>query len=393
MSGGLRSYEVARRLVLAGHEIELITSWRESVNKNEWFSTVENGINVHWLPNLYSNKMNFLRRSISFLRFSYKSALKAYSIKNADIIFATSTPLTIAIPALIVSKLRRIPMVFEVRDLWPSVPIAMGILKNSLIIYFAKLLEIITYKHSSHIIVLAPGMKKKILSLGIKSHKVSVIPNGCDFELVQEIKKNTQLNIRDKFKWLGKRKLILFAGTLGRANGVIFLVDIAKEMIKIDSNIRFVIIGDGHDKDKIKNRAESLNILNKNLFMFDAMSKKDVFNWILISDITTAFFSGPKILWEDAVQNKFFDSLVAGRPVACNFKGFQSKLSLKENFGIILDPFSASKSAKDLFKILHNPIWLKKANINAFRLAKGRFNFDKLAHDIEVILNSYTLKV
>ena len=113
MSGGTRSYEMAKRLVLKGHDVHMITSLREPTQNRSWFTSNIDGIKVHWLPVKYTNKMSFQRRIKSFFQFAIKSSLKAASIK-ADIIFATSTPLTIALPAVYASKKQNIPLVFEV---------------------------------------------------------------------------------------------------------------------------------------------------------------------------------------------------------------------------------------------------------------------------------------
>ena len=129
MSGGTRSYEFARRLVSMGHQVNMITSWRDPDGRNSWFSTNEDGINVHWLPVPYSNSMSYSQRLFSFFRFAILSARKAASLP-ADVVFATSTPLTIVLPAFYASRCQSVPMVFEVRDLWPELPIAMGALRN-----------------------------------------------------------------------------------------------------------------------------------------------------------------------------------------------------------------------------------------------------------------------
>src|SRR5699024_5606020 len=97
MAGGTRSYEMARRLVAWGHEVHMVTSWREPTDKHGWFTSVEAGIQVHWLPLPYGNYMGYRERIQAFLLFAWKAARKAASIP-ADVIFATSTPLTIAIP-------------------------------------------------------------------------------------------------------------------------------------------------------------------------------------------------------------------------------------------------------------------------------------------------------
>lgn len=158
MSGGTRSYEMAKRMVKAGHEVHMVTSWTEKTNHTDWFSEEIEGIHVHWYPNQYSNSMSFKERTKVFMRFAYAATTKAASFKDANIIFATSTPLTIAIPAVSASKLLKIPMVFEVRDLWPEIPIAIGALNNPLLKFLAKRLEKLAYTNSSAVVALSPGV-------------------------------------------------------------------------------------------------------------------------------------------------------------------------------------------------------------------------------------------
>ena len=163
MSGGTRSYEMARRLASAGHEVEIITSCRDSNSTTGWHTTLEQGVTVHWYPVPYSNTMGFFRRIKAFIQFAIVSSRKAASIKT-DVIFATSTPLTIVLPGLYAKWRQKVPMVFEVRDMWPAVPIAMGILTNPILVKIAKWLEKLAYHQSQHIVALAPGMRNDIIS-------------------------------------------------------------------------------------------------------------------------------------------------------------------------------------------------------------------------------------
>ena len=137
-NGGTRSYELARRLVRSGHTVTVITSSaflpKNWSLPNMWNYRELEGIRLIILKLPYSNKMSFFRRIGAFLRFSFYSTVKAFKVK-VDLIFATSTPLTIAIPAVLASKKSGAPLVFEVRDLWPELPIAVGALKSPVIIW------------------------------------------------------------------------------------------------------------------------------------------------------------------------------------------------------------------------------------------------------------------
>src|SRR6056297_1317779 len=113
MSGGTRSFEMAKRLVSRGHEVNMITSWRTDHQYHDWFTTCDAGICTHWLPVPYSNEMSYRRRVVAFLTFAMRATKKAASLP-ADVIFATSTPLTICLPGAYASWKQAIPMVFEV---------------------------------------------------------------------------------------------------------------------------------------------------------------------------------------------------------------------------------------------------------------------------------------
>lgn len=385
MPGSTRSFEMARRLVAAGHEVNLITSRREVVSSRAWEMTEESGINVHWYPVPYSNQLGFLARLYAFLRFAVAAALKAVSFK-ADVVFATSTPLTIVLPALFAARRLKVPFVFEVRDMWPAVPIAMGYLNNTFLRVGALWLERMAYRNSSHIVALAPGMAQDIISTGVSPDKLSVIPNGCDVDIFGIDLSVHAAALRDAHPWLNQRKLVLFAGTLGRANGVGLLVRVAAAMSKVDPEVCFVVIGDGAERSLVAEEARAFGLLGSSFHMLPAMPKTELAVWIAACDFTVGLFAGPRVLWKDAVQNKFFDSLAAGKPVACNFIGFQSELAVEHAVGIIVSPDNPELAAQQLFDKLNDDMWCRAAADNARYLAREEFNRDRLAAQLESVL-------
>ncbi len=182
MSGSTRSFEIGRRLAAAGHQVDIVTSWQEPTSQTGWFTTDVAGMRVHWLPVRYSNHMSYLARMAAFFKFAIRAAGRARRIPG-DVVFATSTPLTIAIPAVYTARRRGIPMVFEVRDLWPELPIAVGALQNPLLRGAARVLERWSYRNSAAIIALSPGMAEGIVRTGYLREKVAVVPNASDLEL------------------------------------------------------------------------------------------------------------------------------------------------------------------------------------------------------------------
>ena len=175
MNGGIRSYEFAKRLAGSGHQVVVITSDKEN-EFSGWKVEAIDGFEVHWVSAKYDNSFGFVKRLWAFFKFLVFASIRICQIKS-DKLFATSTPLTIAVPALIYKLVKRKPYVFEVRDVWPEVPIALGVIKNKLLIKFTYALEKLAYKHAEHIIALSPDMQRSVLQRSA-STAVSVIPNA-----------------------------------------------------------------------------------------------------------------------------------------------------------------------------------------------------------------------
>jgi len=384
MMGGSRSFEMARRLVAAGHEVHMVTSDQATESaRRGWRQSVEAGIHVHWTAIPYDNSMGYGKRILAFFEFAWRAARKATTL-HGDIVFATSTPLTIAIPAVYASRRCRIPMVFEVRDLWPAVPIAIGAIKNPFAILAARWLERFAYRNATRVVALAPGMRDEIVATGYPADKVSVIPNGCDLDVFSE--RNLASQIRERHMWLGDRRLIVFTGTFGLVNGMDYLVNLAAALDRLDPETRIAAIGTGREFQRTRTFAREKGVLDRNLFLLGQMPKIKAAAWVLAADMTLALFTGPEIVWRDAVQNKFFDSLAAGKPVVNNFPGWQSLLAKEAGAGLIVSATDIDAAAADIVRALRDSRWMEGARTAALSLARNQFDRDLLAADLICVL-------
>lgn len=384
MSGGTRSYEMAKRLIALGHDVCIITSCRDKgVATKKWFVTNESGIKVYWYPIPYSNKMGFYARIVAFLTYVFAATFLALKIK-ADVLLATSTPLTIAIPAIFVSKLKRLPMIFEVRDLWPEVPIALGILKNPVLVVLSKLLEKLAYYFADEVIALAPGMKEAILKIN-KQSSVAVIPNGCDFDLF-DVPIDSKL-LDEKFAWLKGKKVVMYPGTIGRVNNVEYLVPIARAMLEISPNIVFVVVGDGIMADLVRKDAIEHGVLNRNFFLIGEVTKAEIVEWFKISSIIAVFYKAPLCATQNSVQNKFFDALSAGKPVVFDHDGWSVNMLEAAGGAFRIPDSDSNKSAEIIAAYLNNESWYKNACLISKDLGKKSFNRDEQAKDLDKILH------
>ncbi|RZK77382.1 MAG: glycosyltransferase WbuB [Pedobacter sp.] len=385
MAGGTRSYEFAKRLVLNGHKVTVITSIQNPMAKGELKETNEDGIKVQWIPIPYSNKMNYRERSKSFIKFAWMAYRCARKIE-CDIVFATSTPLTVAIPGVYAARKHKVPFVFEVRDLWPEMPIAVNALRNPFAIKVARKLEMFAYQNAKHIIALSPGMKKGVMETGYPESEISVIPNFCNSLLFgsenasEEVKKSL-----DKFR--GK-KIVLYAGTFGKINNLSYLVEVAKESQKISDDVIYLIVGDGSEKEKIIKEATKNGVLNKNFFMFPQASKDQMPAFFRTADITLSLFADIKEMWSNSA-NKFFDGLASGRPVAINYQGWQAEILTSRNAGIVLPSSDAKRGAQLINQLLCDKLKMARMAKNALNLAQQEFSnttaFEKFEH---VLINA-----
>ena len=331
MTGGTRSYEMARRFAAQGHEIHILTSWREPHENQAWFENEIDGIHIHWLPVTYSNQMSFSDRIKAFFMFAIKSAKKAAEIE-ADVLFATSTPLTIALPAVYAAKKQKIPMVFEIRDLWPELPIAMGVLKNPITQFLAKRLELFAYKNSASIVALSPGMKEGVVRTGYSANKVAVIPNSSDIGMFR-VDPNLGYEFRAKRERLGDKPLLIYTGTFGMINGVGYMADLAAKLASLNSDICILLIGEGAEFSKVKKQAAELGVLNKNLFIEKSLPKREIPAAFSAATIASALFIDiPEMRSNSA--NKFFDALASSKPVLINYGGWMHNLVAAHECGL-----------------------------------------------------------
>lgn len=387
MSGGTRSYEMARRLVAQGHEVHVVTSERCSVSRGRrWRTESVEGIDVHWLAVPYDNAMGFAQRVRAFLRFAAASARRS-AVVDADVVFATSTPLTIAIPAVYAKRRLKAPLVFEVRDLWPEMPIAVGALRNPVAAWLARRLERWAYHNSEHVVALSPGMAEGVAATGHPIDRLTVIPNSCDatmFEVDDELGRE----FRRARPWLQDRPLVLYAGTLGLVNGISFLVDVAAALARVSPDARVLVVGDGAERDIMLDRAEAVGVLHENFFYEPAAPKSAMPALLNAATVCTSLFL-PIPEMEANSANKFFDALAAGRPVAINYGGWQAELVQRHEAGLQLsrDPREAARALADL---LGDERRLVALGQNARDLGRAEFSRDQLADDLLTVLLSVT---
>ena len=363
----------------------MVTTVRDAAprGRRQWSSTETAGIQVHALPVPYSNRMSYARRIAAFVDFAWQAAREATRL-DGDVVYATSTPLTIAIPAVRAARAHRIPMVFEVRDLWPEIPIAVGALRNPVLITLARRLERFAYRNAEHIVALSDGMRDGVVATGQSPSRITVIPNACDRESF-DVGDVPGRELRARYEWLRDRPLVLYTGTLGLINGVGYMVHIAAAAATMDPDVRFVVVGDGREEAQVRAEASALGVLDRNFFLIPPVPKATMPAWLSAADIATSFVIDQPVLWANSA-NKFFDALAAAKPVAINYEGWQAAVIRESGAGLVLDRRDADVAASQLVRGVRDGAWLRAAGEAARRLATERYDRDILTDLLEQVL-------
>ncbi len=382
-AGGTRSYELARRLVAKGHEVTLVTS--SALMPEHGGGRVEteiDGIRLVVLPVPYRSEMSYARRTASFAEFAARASRTAMSCP-CDVVYASSTPLTVALPGLAASRRQRVPLVFEVRDLWPDLPIAMGALRNPLLRGAAQLLERVAYRGSAEVVALSPGMARSIAQRGVSERQITVIPNGCDIEAFEVDRGDAEAYVRRMFP--GEGPLVVYAGSLGAINDAGWLVDVAEQMQHVNPRVRFAWVGGGPDHGRVLERARASGLLDRSLFLRPPIPKREVPLLLGGADLATSLFL-PLEEMQNNSANKFFDALASGLPVAINYGGWQADLLRDSGAGLVLERSDPGASARAIAAALSDAQWRRTASAAARGLARARFDRDALADQLAAVL-------
>ena len=380
---GTRSYEFDRRWVKAGHKVTVIAGCYDvsglELRKKFIRKQIIDGIDLIVIGIKYSNKQSYLRRIVSFLQFTILSTYVGLRTRRADVVYATSTPLSVGVPAIVMKRLKSTPFVFEVRDQWPEVPIEMGVIKNKLVIKLLLWFEKTIYRCASSIVALSPGQAAGVRKVLVENKRVAMIPNACDTEMFHpEIDGST---IRKEYGWDDKLVLLHF-GAMGKANGLDFIIDVA-EKLKGNTGIHFVLFGEGSEREALLDRIKRLG--SKNVEIFNSRPKVELVRIIAASDVSMVVFANFPIL-EHNSANKFFDSLSAGKPVLLSYSGWQREILEENQAGFGCQLCNMDEFVERVLYFNSNRQQLKKMGENARRLAVERFSRDKLAEKaLEVI--------
>ena len=339
------------------------------------------GIKVVYLKEPYSQDMSVSVRLKAFLRFSWKSIKEARKQKDIDLVIATSTPLTVGITALFMKWFKKMPYIFEVRDLWPEVPIQMGAFKNPLIIKATRWFEKKIYTNAEHVIALSPGMQEGVMKY-IPKERTSMIPNMSKIDKFWPRERNRELlkklNLKeDSFK-------VIYFGALGLANGAEIIID-AAILLKHDPSVEFIFLSKGSTEVHLIEKCENAALNNVKFPGFFPM--KETSEIVNLCDVSLVTFKDLPILYTNS-PNKLFDSLSAGKPVIVNSAGWTKQMVEENNCGFYINPQQPQELVDKIKFLQANPDIVVQMGKKARELAETKYDKSLLCEQFVKVIDS-----
>lgn len=381
-SWGTRVYEFASNWVKQGHEVTVVTS---ILSKSDLTATrlIEDqyfdGIHVKVLNIVTDNKHSFYKRIWTFLLYSILSTYYALTIK-ADIVIASSGPITVGIPGLIAHYIKGRKLIFETRDLWPEGAIELGIIKNGFIKSMSYWFEKQCYKASSYIITLSPGMTKNIFQR-FKFENIADVTNAANIKLF-----STPRPFQEVHPTLKPKQYAIYTGNIGMVNNSYWLYEAAKSLQKLGrEDIVILLIGEGQQREELEQKAIKEGVTN--FVRFGLMPKEDLVGYVQHAFVSLVPLKGTPIL-DTSSPNKFFESLAAGVPVIQNTQGWMKDFLEDHSVGYTLDPADPDQLAQTLINMSNNPALAHEMGKRALVIAKSKFDKDYLADKMLQILKT-----
>lgn len=378
-AGGTRSYEMAQQLIARGHQVTMVCGLEgnakidlpQTKNKNICRGMVD-GIDVIQISVPYSNNMGMVARAKSFVCFAWQST--KYALKeDYDVLFATSTPLTAGIPGIVMKLFRRKKFIFEVRDLWPELPKALG-MTNPIWIGGMSILEWLSYHLADGCIGLSPGICEGIKKRSQKNKPIEMVPNGCDLDIFKP-------SLKEPLKLEGissEDKVAIFTGAHGIANGLDAVLDAAKVVKDMGrKDIKFAFIGKGGVKQHLQDRVKEEGL--DNCLFYNPIPKVQLAKVVASATVGMMILKNVPAFYYGTSPNKFFDYIASGLPIINNYPGWLAGMIKENNCGVVVEPENAQAFADALINMVDNAP-LADYSKNARILAETSFDRNKLGN-------------
>ena len=357
-AGSERHFFFAKYAVSKGNQVTAITSNVDYKNARVKIlgttgavKRVAAGVEIFYVYSYANFRGSFIKRFYYYLTYFLASIIQSFKINKSDVIYAVSTPLTVGLLGYVISRLRRIPFVFEVTDVWPDAAVACGVVKNSVLIKLASCLEMFCYRKAVHIVGLTQGICDNIIAKGIDPSKVTLITNGVDFSLFSAIRDESKvIHLRNELSF-HDRFIAMYMGAHGAYNSLHTIIEAALHL-KYDCRFLFVFVGDGDEKEKLKAQVTLYGI--SNVVFLPPIPRSDCVELLACAD-SFLLPNRKGVYFEGNLPNKLFDYMASSRPIIVTGAGETPKIVKKAGCGIVSDAEDSRAMAESLTELVMMP--------------------------------------
>lgn len=379
--GGTRHYEIARDLVANGHKVTVITgqvsyltgeaTGKEGLVNHE---VDEHGVKILRAYAYQEWHRSFLHRILSFVSFMFSSFAFGLRTKQVDVVWGTTPPLFQGLTAWILARLKRVPFLFEVRDLWPKFAVAVGVLQNSLLIKLSEGLERFLYRKADRVVINSPGFRDHVIDRGARF--VELIPNGVDISMFPK-----DVGSESSTRW-EKGFVVLYAGAHGVSNDLGVLLE-AASILSDNKEIRLVLIGDGKEKNTLVEMSKEMAL--ENVEFLPPVPKEDIPGVLASADACVAILK-PIEAFKSTYPNKVFDYMAAGKPVVLAIDGVIRNVVEEAGAGVFVRPGNAGELADAVTELWGNPTDVKRMGRAGRKYVEEHFDRSKQVECLVTVL-------
>jgi glycosyltransferase involved in cell wall biosynthesis len=386
--GGTRHHELARHLTRRGHQVTVIASPVSYLTGTETMRRMRKqvddlGVTIlrsYTLPALHRS---FLWRVFSFLSFMFSSFINGLFVRRVDLVWGTTPPIFQGPTAWLLARLKGLPFLLEVRDLWPAFAVAVGVLKNKTVIRLSEGLERFLYRHADQVVVNSPGFVQHVKAHGAR--EVTLVPNGADPAMFDP--HDDGAAFRRKFG-LEDSFVVLYAGAHGLSNDLDVVLD-AADNLREEPGIRIVLLGSGKEKARLQAEAEKRGL--ENLVFLPPVPKTDMPAALAGAHACLAILK-PLELYQTTYPNKVFDYMAAGRPVILAIDGVIRAVVEEAEAGVYVPPGDPQALVETIRNLVKNPEKCRKMGRNGRTLVESEFSRDRFGDQFALIFEEMRSK-
>jgi glycosyltransferase involved in cell wall biosynthesis len=388
-AGSNRAYELSKRWVESGSRVTVITGFPdypdgiipEHYRGHIYLTENIDGIKVIRTFTIPAPNRGFFRRVLSFISFMLSSVIQgSITCGKQDLLIATSPPFFVGIAGYLISKIKRIPFVFEVRDLWPESIIQLGQLKNKLIIKLLELVESYLYKNSSHIIPVANSSAEVLEQKGISREKITVIKNGFNFDSFNDTFIDSELKSK---LGLENKIVVSYIGTIGLSHNLDSVIEVADKLSN-HQNIKFLIIGDGAERENLIKLSETFGLIN--VSFIKKVVREQIYNYYWLSDILLVPLKGLTI-FKKVIPSKIFEIMACKKPILLSVDGEARQLVESACAGIFVEPENSTDLSEKIILLSKDEELRKKLGENGRKFAEKYYHRNVLADQYLILLS------